>query len=718
MGKYTIYDLETLKNFFSGYFADFETGKEKYFIIHKDQNDLVDLVKFLRQLQRHNYTLVGFNSLAFDAQIIEHILAKYQSYLVWQPEEIAADIYKKAQEVINLPDDISRFQFLVPEWRLSIPQVDLYKQNHYDGAQKRCSLKWLEFTMRFNNIETMPIHHSSMITKDDFESIIKYNANDVRATKEFFKRKFFETELRQKLSQEYDLNLINSSETRIAKEIFAKFLCEEMKIEPKQLKEMRTHRSTIRVKDILFPYLKFEDKDLQLTKKEFERLNVDAMNLKGAFAFSVNYHGIQSDLGFGGLHGCIKSGIYEATDTWEILDLDVKSFYPNLGIENDVKPAHLGKSFTKIYKQIYETRKTIDKKDPRNYVYKIILNSTYGLSNEINSYMYDPLYTLTITMNGQLTLLMLCEMLVKKVPSLVFYQQNTDGVTIGFDTKHRKLIDAACREWEKITKLELESAAYKKMIIRDVNNYIAIKKEFEWSDYKLHLALGKSPKDFPYIKHKGIFETELDYHKNPSMLVVPKALEAYFLGDKEYSNFIRNHEDILDFCAGVKIKKDFDLVQHSYNPGDTPMIKIDAQYLLSHGWEKTEYDYYFKTSWRKDEGFDDIIWSVSLDQAIVIEYQHQTPKIEKDVINQTVLRYYVSKHPTSLKKKYKPTSKIGMKRKGEAIVEIEKGWNTTYYNIHDSKPINTYEINHKYYISEVRSIINAVQPNKQQLKLF
>lgn len=32
----------------------------------------------------------------------------------------------------------------------------------------------------------------------------------------------------------------------------------------------------------------------------------------------------------------------------------------------------------KVYNNIFQERKKIPKKDPRNYVFKIILNSTYG----------------------------------------------------------------------------------------------------------------------------------------------------------------------------------------------------------------------------------------------------------------------------------------------------------------------------------------------------
>ena len=66
-----------------------------------------------------------------------------------------------------------------------------------------------------------------------------------------------------------------------------------------------------------------------------------------------------------------------------------------------------------MYEGIFEDRKKIPKSDPKNYVFKIILNSTYGLTGDENSFLYDPKMTMDITINGQLSLSMLYEMLNK-----------------------------------------------------------------------------------------------------------------------------------------------------------------------------------------------------------------------------------------------------------------------------------------------------------------
>jgi hypothetical protein len=97
---------------------------------------------------------------------------------------------------------------------------------------------------------------------------------------------------------------------------------------------------------------------------------------KNGFKYSLSYKGVKTDFGLGGVHGAIKAGVYKSTKDTIIMTSDVISFYPNLAIRNGWSPAHLPQEdFCELYEWFFEERKKIPKKDPRNYVYKIILNS-------------------------------------------------------------------------------------------------------------------------------------------------------------------------------------------------------------------------------------------------------------------------------------------------------------------------------------------------------
>lgn len=178
-------------------------------------------------------------------------------------------------------------------------------------------------------------------------------------------------------------------------------------------------------------------------------------------------------------------------------------------------------------------------------MYKIILNSTYGLSIEPNSFLYDPQFGMQITINGQMLLSMLYEMLSEAIPGSIPLMQNTDGLEMMIPKEHKQTYLDVCKKWETLTKLELEHDQYKKMIIRDVNNYIAI-----YSD----------PSKKP--KCKGSFEFEdIALHKNKSFLIIRKAIYNYFVKGIPVSTTLAENQNIFDYCAGVKIKGDWKFQQ-------------------------------------------------------------------------------------------------------------------------------------------------------------
>jgi hypothetical protein len=298
------------------------------------------------------------------------------------------------------------------------------------------------------------------------------------------------------------------------------------------------------VKDIILPYLKFDTPVFQDLLDNFKAVIVNPNATKGGFKYSLNYKNVRTDFGLGGVHGCTNPGVYTSGDGMIIMTSDVTSFYPNLAIRNGWAPAHLPKKdFCDLYEWFFEERKKIPKTDPRNYVYKIILNSTYGLSNDRNSFLYDPQFTMQITINGQLSLMKLYEMLAEGIPGAVPLMQNTDGLEMLIPEQYKQKYMDICAEWEKLTQLQLEHDEYSKMIIGDVNNYIAVNKKGKY-------------------KCKGRFEFEnLALHKNKSFLIIPKALFNYFVNDVPPERFLLENRNILDYCAGVKIKGDWEFQQ-------------------------------------------------------------------------------------------------------------------------------------------------------------
>ena len=269
--KHWVMDYETLKNCFIAVFKHYKTDETEVFVIHKNRNNLKSFLEFLSQNIKNKEWHISYNGLAFDAQITHFILDSSDFLMSLEADEVANLIYKEAQSVITKSNK-REFQ-TYPEWHMRIPQIDVFKLNHWDNMAKRSSLKWIEYTMDWENILDMPIHHESeIITNKELDIIIEYCMNDVDATKEIYNRSKSLIGLRLNLTEEYNINLINASEPRISKELFSYYLSDELNISKYELKSMRTYREVIKLNDIIsYSFKQTKREDILTSVKMFYR---------------------------------------------------------------------------------------------------------------------------------------------------------------------------------------------------------------------------------------------------------------------------------------------------------------------------------------------------------------------------------------------------------------------------------------------------------------
>lgn len=463
MSKVVVYDIETLASCYTYTDIDINTSEIKQFVIHKDKNELSEMVAHLKSLDG----MIGFNNIGFDYPVIHDILTSYNDWLDLTNQEIIDVIYRKAQYVIseqNKPYASSTIR----DKDVIIKQLDLFRIWHFNNKARMTSLKSLEIAMNYPNVMDMPIHHDKTdITIEEVDGILKYNLNDVLATYEFYKKSLDKINLRKDLFKKYNINCINYSDSKIGEQLVLKLYCEASKLNIWDVKKLRTEREIIHIKDCLLPYIKFQTKDFNNLLDMFKSKSV--VETKGAIEESVIYKGFKYDYGLGGIHGCIKPGIYESNDDYLIIDADVGSLYPSIAVLNGFYPEHLGKEFCKVYEGILKQRLVAKKAGNMSIsdALKLSLNSVYGKSNDKFSFLYDPMYTMKTTLNGQLMLTMLIEDLVENI-DLQMLQVNTDGITVKIKKTDLELYYLICKEWEAYTKLTLEYVEYSKMVIRDV----------------------------------------------------------------------------------------------------------------------------------------------------------------------------------------------------------------------------------------------------------
>lgn len=257
-----------------------------------------------------------------------------------------------------------------------------------------------------------------------------------------------------------------------------------------------------------------------------------------AETLNVVINGFRYDFGVGGIHGA-KQGTHRSTEKRKLRTLDVKSYYPNMAIANEVYPKHLGKPFCKVYKMLYDERSKYDKNSAPNKAIKLALNGVYGDSNNEFSPLYDPAYTMSITIGGQLSLCMLMGALVDHCDAEII-MCNTDGFEYFVDVDKIEKADKIVKRWEEVTGLEMEGDTYSVMYVRDVNNYTSVTES------------GK-------VKTKGAYEVlpyrELGWHKNHSAMVIAMAVQKELLGECSAEEFIRSHKDAYDFVLRTKVPR-------------------------------------------------------------------------------------------------------------------------------------------------------------------
>lgn len=542
-----IYDIETYPNFFaagflhlhSDYYADFECSEFR--------DDSAAMFDMLRLMAREQVELIGFNNLGFDYPVIHHLIRccfNDRGEQIRFGVDVAKAAYEKAEMIIRAQE---RFGHQIWQADRFIPQIDLYKVHHFDNVAKSTSLKVLQFTMRADSVEDLPIAPGTRLSAEQAAATRSYMRHDIDETKRFAGFSADAIKFRRDLAAKLNGDVLNWSDVKIGSEFLIQRLGKKLcyhyvddKREPRQ-----TPRHMIEVADIVFPYIKYERRECRDLLDRFKAQRINAASTKATINDSIELDGFGFYFGTGGVHGSVEKRAFHASADTLIIDADVTSLYPSIAIENRLAPEHLGEPFNREYANLKAMRMQTKKGDPMNGALKLALNGTYGNSNNQWSPFYDPQYTMQTTINGQLLLLMLAERLLT-LPGLQIIQINTDGVTCTVPAVQRYAYMQICKQWEAETRLTLEFADYASMFIRDVNAYIAV-----GTDGKIKR---KGAYDFPTPDQPiGTAPSgPRAWHGDSSYMVVPKAADAALVRGVPVEVFIRDHRDPFDFMARYK----------------------------------------------------------------------------------------------------------------------------------------------------------------------
>lgn len=480
--------------------------------------------------------MVGFNNLYYDYPLIHYLLSLQGGFT-------AAQAYQKSKQIIDTPYE-RRFDNVIWDRNQIVRQIDLMKMHGFDNDARRMSLKMVEIALRMDMVQDLPFRPGTMVGVRNIPTLLGYNRHDVKATGQLLDVSQELIDLRLEIGAQLGVDLMNKSDIDLG----GKFFIERLeKAQPgitgtKGRGPTRvTIRSQVVLGQLVLPVVQFDHPEFQRIHRHF-LTTPPITRTKGVFDKLVaECYGLEFKFGQGGIHAATESKTYRARPGRRVITVDVTSYYPNLAIKWGLHPEHLGQAFVREYEAFFRLRQSYKKGTNPNTAVKLGLNAVFGKSGSKFSCMHDLNFLMSITINGQLLLCMLAEKLAQ-IPTAEVFNVNTDGVTMAIDEAHMGQVDAVCRWWEGITRLNLEQDDWQVIFQRDVNSYLGVE------------VGGK-------VKGKGAFEwrhgteTKQNWHKDQSAKIVTKAAEEFLVKGTPIEQTVALAKDPFDFLYTVKVRR-------------------------------------------------------------------------------------------------------------------------------------------------------------------
>lgn len=541
-----VYDIEVFQNIFHCSVKNTETNNIYKFEISERKNQLRELVKFFKQVDKYitwgdyyttninipaNVIFCGYNNLHYDNPIINYIIEYEDKLMQYNIPTICSSIFNLSKTITTSSEDnIDAWK----HWKYQIwfDTFDILTMLY--SNKLRVGLKEIQVTMQYPNVQEFVCDWTKPLPLEDFDSMIDYNINDIESTSELLNRCKKDVDLRIAIEDEYGVRVLSNDGVNIGMKILTQKYLEKTGLTWWDIKDLRSPMSVIPLKDVILPFIKYDSPILQRVLDDMKN-QIVSPGRKG-YENKFVFNNLRYSVGVGGIHSVNSPEIIIPRDDEMLIDIDAQSLYPSMLIEYEFYPKHLGKEFLEVYKQIKDER--IEAKHNgdkvKNETLKLALNGLSGnLQNEHN-FCYSPEAAMRIRINGQLLLLMLAEKLTQIGCRIV--QANTDGLFVLLKKDIYSKVNSICREWEQLTKLTLEEDRFKAMYQYAINDYFAITEDNK-------------------VKEKGMFITTVKLGKGLTPKIIPKAVISFFKDGISVEDTIKNCTDIRDFLMSEKTGK-------------------------------------------------------------------------------------------------------------------------------------------------------------------
>lgn len=442
--------------------------------VTKIHNDKAALKRLLSTTQ----ILIGYNNYNYGDKIIASIIKDKDPY------ETSQKIIKGERLRLNLNKPLT----------LDVSQE--LKGIELKEVQANMGLSIYEPPIDFNI--------NRMLTNDEIELFFKYCENDVLTIKKLFEGR--ENYFTSKFEIVQDFKLPATSLKMTNANLAADVLKVRKNKYPDKTRLILTYDDRLMKQEIPKQIVDFYEHIQERFKdgSDYKELENEKFTYKLA--------GLEHIYGFGGLHAAKENYI----DEGHFMQIDVKSYYPTLIINN----SFLDCDALSIYKNIYNTRLDLkEQKDTSEQSYKLLINIVYGALKSPWNKLYNPQVANNIVVNGQLIMTHLIVLLGTMCDVV---QTNTDGVIIKYNPQLEKQIITIIKWFADRYKIKFDIDYIEKIAQRDVNNYVVRYKN------------GK-------VKAKGRFANYGggNFERN-SLTIIDKALVEYYMNDVKINRTVIN----------------------------------------------------------------------------------------------------------------------------------------------------------------------------------
>lgn len=534
-----IFDCEVFAHDWLFVFKEIATGE--YTVIHND-NDAV--VAFMER----NPFLGGFNNKHYDNFILKGVMCGLT------PEQI-----KEINDLI-IVEEVNGWDIpVLREYRVYFDSFDLM-----DDCQVGLSLKAIEAHLGIPIEETeVDFNITHRLSEKELQETIYYCKYDVDATEKLYH-----------LRQAYLKNKVTLGKARNLTDRQAMYMT-NAKLTSVYLKAQKPEKPWNDERNYQYPEKLLRQYIPQGVFDFFDRMKDDRIPNDELFSSKLEIMvGVcPCTIAYGGIHGAIPTYVEEATETRTIRNKDVASYYPHLmtlmGYCSRNMPSP--KMFEDTLEERVAAKKAGDKATAN--ALKLVLNTTYGAmlngkdGTAFND-LYDPLMGRSVCISGQLFLLELSEHLIAECPTLKIIQLNTDGIMVSFDHEDEAKYQEITQEWQDRTGFELEEDFIRKIVQKDVNNYVEVP------------ADGGEPKVKGGQLVRGIAPAGA-FNINNNAVVVARAIKQYFIDGTPPEETIAASENILDFQLIAKAGGKYSQCYHLVGGEKVIVQKVNRVYAVS-----------------------------------------------------------------------------------------------------------------------------------------